>query len=168
MTNDPFPDDSWDELTRELGVEKAPPEPRHPPADSHPQDEPLEEGEFDSDLGEEGEGEPLDGTELPAGEDAAGGRKRRRRRRRRKKGEGETGPAGTEESAPEQPAMPARPHRREEPEFGGDELDSRPYDDEPVGVPLAAEEDTAGEVLRDLIANWNVPSWDSIISGLNR
>jgi len=35
-------------------------------------------------------------------------------------------------------------------------------------VALAAEEDTASDVLRDLIANWNVPSWDDIVSGLYR
>ena len=35
-------------------------------------------------------------------------------------------------------------------------------------VPLAAEEDTTGDVLRDLIANWNVPSWDDIVGGLYR
>lgn len=174
MTNDSFPDDSWDELTRELGVEKSPqpvrdPAPIHnPPDPTIADDEPVgDDSEFDGDLGDEAEGEALDGAEAPPGDDQPGsGRKRRRRRRRRKKGpgEGEAEPAAIVE--PEEAAAPHASHS--EAEFSESEFDSHPYDDEPVGMPLAAEEDTAGEVLRDLIANWNVPSWDAIISGLNR
>jgi hypothetical protein len=34
--------------------------------------------------------------------------------------------------------------------------------------PRAADDDTTSEVLRELIASWNVPSWDEIVSGLYR
>ena len=30
------------------------------------------------------------------------------------------------------------------------------------------EEDAGGELLRELIANWNVPSWDDVVGGLYR
>ena len=35
-------------------------------------------------------------------------------------------------------------------------------------TPRVAEEDAGGELLRDLIANWDVPSWDAIVTGLYR
>ena len=196
---DPFADDSWDELSRELGVEKATttpprePEPEVPDAefafaDDHSGievDSQAEEGEFDGDLGEEADGDAPDGVDVPGDERPGPGRKRRRRRRRRKKGPGGEGEAGegapTEE--PVEPVAPARPVRapapvrvlapvrqpREEPAYAEAEYDSGSEELEPVGNPHAiADEDTAGEVLREMIANWNVPSWDAIITGLNR
>ena len=162
--NDPFADDGWDELTRELGVEKTPP--AAPQEDEGPP-EPFEEDpslavgdEFSEGL--ESEGDAPDGAEAPEEGTQEPGKKRRRRRRRRKKGPGEG--EGTE-SAPEAVApVPA------EGEFEDNEYETGPGSetDELTPVPVGAEEDTAGEVLRDLIANWNVPSWDSIITGLYR
>jgi hypothetical protein len=173
---DPFADDSWDELNRELGVEKSP---AQVPA-SQPETEieasrfeeeiidspeaPVEDADDEGEEGEESEGEALDGAEGPGGDEPAGpGRKRRRRRRRRKKGgpEGE-GEAEAEVVAGEETSEPARG------EFGEPEYDTGEMDLEPAGLPLAAEEDTAGEVLRELIATWNVPSWDAIVTGLYR
>ena len=224
---DPAPqDDSWDELARELGLEKSSPttgrqplpepvaEPTPPESDPVPEPVPEDrqarghrrrqepvteqaslfdtepepaanEAEFDSDESEEGDSEPADGE--PASGDGTGedgqpgtGRKRRRRRRRRKKG-GPTSPeaaAGPVEAAEvEEPDEPVVPHpvitapvvtpvvaERYEPEATDTDVD----EDEPGAIPLAAEEDTGGEVLRELIATWNVPAWDEIVSGLYR
>lgn len=194
---DPFSDDSWDELSRELGVEKSPPSAREPQPEFEDEildslamdvDQTAEDGEYENDEGEEGEGDAPDGADVtPGGEQPDPGRKRRRRRRRRKKvagaeGEAEVAADGeTDEEAP-RPIAPARgpirpPARQEpkyaepkyvEPEYAEAVYDSGPMDEEPAGFAPAMEEDTAGEVLRELIANWNVPSWDSIITGLNR
>ena len=192
---DPFSDDSWDELSRELGVEKATTPPAREPepdvpdaefafADDHSGievDSQSEDGEFDGELGDEADGDAPDGAEASGDEQPGPGRKRRRRRRRRKKGPGAEGEVGegspTEE--PVEPVAPPRPARapapvrqpREESVYVEAEA---PYDSgsdelETVGNPHAiADEDTAGEVLREMIANWNVPSWDAIITGLNR
>jgi hypothetical protein len=37
-----------------------------------------------------------------------------------------------------------------------------------VGGQTEADEDAGGELLRELIANWNVPSWDDVVGGLYR
>jgi ribonuclease E len=184
---DPFDtNDDWAELARELARDK-PPAPPAPPADRverlieaesvephhgdpRAEDEAAAEGEPEAVADEEfddAEDAPAGETgEAPAeGEQPGTGRKRRRRRRRRRKGAPETatpvsaeGEGGTDEDlAPEPIAEP------EGDDFGEGvaEADSEP-------LPFGAEEDTASEVLRDLIANWNVPSWDDIVSGLYR
>jgi hypothetical protein len=46
---------------------------------------------------------------------------------------------------------------------GEPELDS-----ELIPVDTDSEEDAGEELLRDLIANWNVPSWDDVVGGLYR
>ena len=51
---------------------------------------------------------------------------------------------------------------------GGDDYDAAPEDADAEPAPLSAEEDTASEVLRELIAHWNVPSWDEIMLGSSR
>ena len=41
----------------------------------------------------------------------------------------------------------------------------------PAGAPDwsdMADPDQAAEVLRDILAHWNVPSWDEIVAGLYR
>ncbi|MFO0805160.1 MAG: hypothetical protein U0791_18800 [Gemmataceae bacterium] len=163
---DPFADDGWDELTRELGVEKAPPAAE--PFDDEAPPEPVEEDpalaagdEFSEGL--EAEGDAPDGAEAPGDGPQEPGKKRRRRRRRRKKGPGE---GEAVENAAEAEAAPAA----EGGEYAESEYETGPGSDtdELTPVPVGAEEDTAGEALRDLIANWNVPSWDSIITGLYR
>lgn len=191
MPGPAFGDDDWDELARELNVQKAPPPDRpphtpdlHPITDDAPapvadlglpEDDPDafageeapadEAGEYEGEEGQPGEGQP--GT----------GRKRRRRRRRRKKGGPGEGTAGeTAEAAPaageaEEPVASyrgsVRAAARPEPEEGGFEEEAAEVGEE-GGVPLAAEEDTGGEMLRDLIASWSVPSWDEIVGGLYR
>lgn len=184
------PDDDWGDLARELGVQKpAPaaadlsvpeaveePEAIHELPGATGDEEPeFAEGVADdavpNDDGEpegEGEGEAEEGS----GDKQPGdGRKRRRRRRRRKKGDGDAADAGiADEPAPSYQAAGrapvAVPAAVAAAEPAGDDTEA---EDGEVGGPVSpAEEDTAGEVLRELIATWNVPSWDEIISGLHR
>jgi ribonuclease E len=107
----------------------------------------------------DGDGDGVPGT----------GRKRRRRRRRRRKGSA----AGASE-----PETGTAPADAREPE-SGDDLAAVEYPSEQGGEPdrdepgrgedeREAGEDAGGDLLRELIANWNVPSWDEIVSGLYR
>lgn len=178
------PDDDWGDLARELGVQKptasaadaSPPEEVEEPEAVHelPGATGEEQPEFAEGLADEaaagdepepeGEGEADEGT----GDEQPGtGRKRRRRRRRRKKGEGDAADAGiADEPAPSYQAAGRAPVAVAVAEPAGD--DAEGDDGEVGGAVSPAEEDTAGEVLRELIATWNVPSWDEIISGLHR
>jgi hypothetical protein len=137
--------------------------------------------EFDDavESGAIGEGESGDDSTAADGQPGTG-RKRRRRRRRRKKGAaGAAQPtdAGSSEDME---------HDKEDGEERGSE-ESRTsavpatgrgeYDDEsddfsdeptPLSTPEDLEDDAGGELLRELIANWNVPSWDEVVSGLYR
>lgn len=202
---DPFDDDPWKDLARDLGVEDAtrsakpaaaakpeedpeaepvgeerpargfahrPPEPEPAAEDLPPPDLEAEAYtdavDLDTDEGEEGDVEGAEGEEGAPGEGQPGtGRKRRRRRRRRKKG----GPAeGGAEGAPAADVEPmaeaaAGDEGDAEPEAEGDEEEAEEVG---AGVGLAAEEDTGTDVLRDIIATWNVPSWDEIVGGLYR
>jgi ribonuclease E len=220
MTDPASQDDGWDELARELGLEKPSPiEERHPtsepvaqpqhdteaisaaadqPAESHylSAEPVIEEAElFDAEsdpVGAEAEFELEDGEGEPGEGDSAGGeglgedgqpgtgRKRRRRRRRRKKG---AQPSGTvagdpaeaagidvvedepSHSTPVQAQLPPIVAEEEE-VFESSEEDRS--EEESGAFPGTAEEDTGGEVLRELIATWNVPSWDEIVSSLYR
>jgi hypothetical protein len=149
--------------------------------------------EFD-DVGESGddadEGGPGSESETePNGDSGSGdgqpgtGRKRRRRRRRRRKG-GVAQPAevGTgEDSEPEKTEIgegetedtpfelvPAAGEAESgESEFG-DEPGDEVVDDIAEVSAADMEEDAGGELLRELIANWNVPSWDDVVGGLYR
>lgn len=197
MPGPAFGDDDWDELARELNVQKAPPADQqshtpnlHPDTDDAPApaaDVGFPEDDPDTFAGEEAaadEAGEFEGEgEQPAGEgqeeQPGTGRKRRRRRRRRKKGGGAEAPAGEAgEAAPaaEEAEEPVASYRgsvrvtapRPEPEEGGFEDEAAEVAEESGGVSLAAEEDAGGEMLRDLIANWNVPSWDDIVTGLYR
>ncbi len=166
--------DDWAELARELERDKPPaPAPveatdaRPEDSETPPESEDAEGAEFE------------DSEEAPVGEagtegDGAGGtgRKRRRRRRRRRKGApGDTPVAGAtddegeaETEADEETAAEPVAETEDFDAPAGEEVED--FDGQPVA--LAAEEDTANDVLRELIATWNVPSWDSIVSGLYR
>lgn len=177
------PDDDWGDLARELGVQKPnasaadlsvpeaveEPEAVHELPGATGDEEPefaegiADDGAPNDDAEPEGEGEAEEGGDKQAGD----GRKRRRRRRRRKKGEGDAADAGiADEPAPSYQAAGRAPVAVAAAEPAADDAEG---EDGEVGGPLSpAEEDTAGEVLRELIATWNVPSWDEIISGLHR
>lgn len=174
-------DDGWAELARELGLEGdrpfPPAAPDHPAADLHPPEDPAPvaaEEEFGDDPADEAtpadegiayaeseaeaegddelddEGEDVDGEAVP-GEPGEPKKKRRRRRRRKKKpGEGAVpvaAPAG--EELADEPAASAEP----------DDLD------EPALPPdgLVEEEGATPAATRELIANWDVPSWETIV-----
>jgi hypothetical protein len=181
--------DDWAELARELDRSKPPTPPPadmverkvdaetvepHHGFDSRVEEEAVAEGEAEAAVDEdfddaeeatsaESEGEPTaDG--LPGT-----GRKRRRRRRRRRKGGAapEAAVPVSESSAESGESEPdAESFVTEEASTEGDDFGAE--DVETEVTPAAVEEDTASEVLRDLIANWNVPSWDDIVGGLYR
>jgi hypothetical protein len=200
MSN-PSHDDDWNDLARELGLEKSSPAPgpldpiegpddpeaepvgEERPAQGHGHEEPEvpytgdDAGEEYDDAGgepdAEGEGES-GGEEGPPGEGQPGtGRKRRRRRRRRKKGgpaqPAEAGAEGSEgEPAVEEVVGYGRPTSADE-----EVLQEAASEDETEEFGTAtdsspADEDTTSDVLRELIATWNVPSWDEIVGGLHR
>ena len=74
------------------------------------------------------------------------------------------------ESVPATPrprAVPARAAVEEYAETEGEDADEESEGDA-AGETLAAEEDAGGELLRDLIAGWDVPPWDQVIGGLHR
>src|SRR5262245_23893194 len=170
-------------LARDLAIDKSTPPPLPPPATPEERTPPPIDAEFDepepTEPGEPGEvlgEELLDETEeLPAAEPAevgdaqpGAGRKRRRRRRRRRKGGQPADAVPVESALAEDDAASVVDEGPEiEPAAESDDYDAI-EDAETEPTPLAAEEDTASEALRELIATWNVPSWDDIVSGLYR
>ena len=183
MTDPLDNNDDWADLKNELNLDKPPAVPPadmveraieeeslepHHGADARAEDAAIAEGETEAEASED-DFDDAEETEGPAGEAGAEGeqpgtgkKRRRRRRRRRKSGAPAEGAAPVEgaeaESAPEAEG-------EEEPVAEAEEL-SEEAESEPL--PLAADEDTASEVLRELIATWNVPSWDEIVGGLYR
>jgi ribonuclease E len=201
MPNPNIPDDSWDELARELGLERSSPPadesildkgpeddlPSDPdpetapieeerPARGHPQaasedDEASQDYEVvgeEAELDEEaGEGETAEEGGAEEGQPGTGRKRRRRRRRRRKGGSAAPAPAAEGEAAAgEEFTVTARIEDDQlvDAEEQGDEIE----EEEVLAEVGAEEEDIGGEVLRELTANWNVSSWDEIVSGLYR
>lgn len=178
-------DDGWAELARELGLEGdrpfPAPVPDHSAADLHPPEDPAPETddeEFVEEAGEapteadiQADGEvyaEADGEEGEAGDDgeeiegegegesATPGepgepRKKRRRRRRRKKKDG-TAPAeiASGEESTDDSEEAAEIVDSEEPALSTD--------------GLVEEEGATPAATRELIANWDVPSWETIVN----
>ena len=149
----PDTDDSWAEFYREIGLEpektEAPAAAAAPIADEEPEADDAS-AETEADEGEEG-GEEAAGAEGPAGEEELnedGTKKRRRRRRRRSKKKG--GPEGEASEA------------TGETEGGAEEPE------EPLAEVYAEDGGPTPEASRELIANWDVPSWTEIVAGLHR
>ena len=168
-------EDNWADLADALGIDTpatqarkqaaAPPEPvrEEPPvrpastADDLPD---AAEPDGDTVIDPHLAGEPT--TAEPAGE-GDGERKRRRRRRRRKKGgPAEPGDVAVAETDSDDESEDLAPGFESE-EAAADEDAGEP---EPVGVGITDE--PTPDAVRDLIANWNVPSWQEIVSGLYR
>ncbi len=153
MTGTPDTDDSWAEFYREIGLEPDPTEtPEFPPApqaEAEPEDgfAPLEAPEAEVDDEEEGEeGTEVEGSggeEEETNEDGTKKRRRRRRRRSKKKGPGLAEGAVAEVEAGE----PA---------------------EETAAVAFDEDGGPSPEASRELIANWDVPSWTEIVAGLHR
>lgn len=172
----PFPDenDDWAELARELARDKPKPVESIPNEDdrsAHHMELEVSAGELDG--GTPGEEESRTGGAVDATDEQGDpGRKRRRRRRRRRRG-------GSEESA-DAPAGAGSEHENEAPEGepaeGGlegsevgfaDEVEVE-SDTEVLSDDSEMDEDAGEELLRELIASWNVPSWDDVVGGLYR
>jgi ribonuclease E len=185
MSNSTEPDDDWAELARELeqnapAADPAPLDDEQPPddapADFAEADETGAAYEYDeSDTGEAGDdaGEEVvaDGEAAPGDGQPGTGRKRRRRRRRRRKGGQQPADASAEAPATDADEAEPQPVASFDDEVGEEEADEELIDDEDgvtVDSEVEAAEDAGGELLRDLIANWNVPSWDEIVGSLYR
>jgi hypothetical protein len=171
----PFPEenDDWAELARELARDKpkaVESTPAHHDYSLSSAASEVAAGELDG--GSPAEGETSEGAS--AGDTDAlpdMGRKRRRRRRRRRRGGEDSAdtPAGSvaerDDEAPEgEPAEGVF----EGSEVGfPDEVEAE-SDTEVLSAEPDMDEDAGEELLRELIANWNVPSWDDVVGGLYR
>ena len=171
MPDTPQADDPWADLYADLGVTERPKAAAPEPEPQSYDDEANANGDAtdDDDNGdEEAEGD-ADGA--PPELDEHGNpkkRKRRRRRRAKKKGD-EAGPAptlyaGNEGLPPRQAARTPVVHSDED-----GEADERDEDEGEESVPVVSVvEGGTSEMTRELIANWNVPSWEEIVVGLYR
>jgi hypothetical protein len=171
-------DDDWAELARELARDK--PQPQSDDFPTPPEEEGVF-GEGGPDVSAEPEG-PDEDEPAGAGETEAEavpdglpgtGRKRRRRRRRRRKGGEQPGEAAAPvASGEEEPVESAEdePADYESSDVGfADEGEPEPDDElAPSAVDEESDEDAGEDLLRDLTANWNVPSWDDVVAGLYR
>jgi len=176
MTGNTDPDDGWADLARELGLEQParPPapsapveadengdaerDPLFPPADGRPEPfqeyEPDGEDGDDADAGGETTGEP--GEEGP--------KKKRRRRRRRKKKGGEAGEVGTAAGGD----ADEEGDEADDAAGGSEDEDEETEEEEPAGRAPVDDGGPTAEASRELIANWDVPSWEQIVAGLYR
>jgi hypothetical protein len=173
-SNNSPPDDSlWSSLAQELGLDSEPTPTSTPtptPKSLPPQPTPIAVSSLDQisghlvelpDAAEDDDtslepnlsNESIAENEGEGGEDEGGegGKRRRRRRRRRRKG----GPAGAEGVA--EGTADGNPD-----ETGEVTEDSEGYEEE------SHAEVRAPDALRDVVASWNVPSWDELIGGLYR
>lgn len=170
-------DDDWAELARELECDR-PSTPEPVPAESadtaNPET-PEVEAEIVDDVGEPDESPEIEAAESgttetepePSDNPPGTGRKRRRRRRRRRKGGGQPTDSAVDEPATEAETEPNET-ASESIEADADYTEEVAYDTAGVTSAADAEEDVGGELLRELIANWNVPSWDDVVAGLYR
>jgi hypothetical protein len=166
---------NWAELADALGIDtpatqarkqaQTPPEPPPLPAD------PIGFEDLPDAHEQEGDTllEPLlavePAAEEPAGEGEGDGdkKRRRRRRRRRKPGAGEPATAGAEADGGDDEGDDLAPGFSSDSDAETEDEEGEP---EPVGVGIADE--PTPDAVRELISNWNVPSWQDIVSGLYR
>jgi hypothetical protein len=167
-------DDGWGELARELGLEQPAPPPRPTiRREPEPEPEPVDDG-FAPPTDDEFSALPADSTDEDEGEDEEGGdeeaegaavegepgepKKKRRRRRRKKKRSSDGEPAPAPALRSDAPAE-ADGDTDEEgiPAYSSDDGYRSP------GEPIEEEMPTP-EAARELIANWDVPSWEMIVT----
>ncbi len=176
--------DPWADLYADLGVTEKPARPAPAPhaEAAHPGDAADESAEGD-DGDEDSDTEGGDGV---ATADDGTTKKRRRRRRRGKKkpgeetapgSEGVTGDGPDENETPEYGRHAAQPTAHRSPAPVADyesDIDAEGETDDagqPAEVSAEAERPLEGattEMTRELIANWNVPSWEDLVTGLHR
>jgi hypothetical protein len=156
--------DPWADLYADLGVTEKP-----ATKSNHATPEPIDFINAD-DEEDDGDDTEVEGMVLGEGEseDEPGTKKRRRRRRRRskKKPEGTLNADGTTTEANEDAGEPTLTSEADE----ETSIDDSAYEDEeePAKTLEPVLEGATNEMTRELIANWNVPSWEEIVTSLYR
>jgi hypothetical protein len=136
---DPFDDVSWSDLAAELGVETPKAAtPPEPPLAEEPAPEDLGLALFDPGQMPDAQDANPDTEVIEPGSAESEAERKRRRRRRRKK----------------------KTEIGEAPEGGEVVGEAPPATDDGVTQP--------SELLRDILKNWDVPSWGEIVGGLYR
>jgi hypothetical protein len=166
-------EDSWADLADELGIDTPATKARNavPPPLPEPaveEDRTLTAEVFEElpdALESEGDTALEPGLSGEPASDGDGERKRRRRRRRGRKGKGESDGDGDGVTAVMAEDTDSEDVEAVPPEFGGEQ----------PAAPQAAEtsdheimDEPTPDAVRELIANWNVPSWQQIVTGLYR
>ncbi|HEY2787007.1 MAG TPA: hypothetical protein VGJ05_18750 [Fimbriiglobus sp.] len=105
--------------------------------------------------------EQIPETEPPAEESEGEGEKKRRRRRRRRRKPGDPTAAATGDAEGDEETEDVAPG------FATDE-DAEEEEAEPELVGVGIADEPTPDAVRELISNWNVPSWQEIVSGLYR
>lgn len=177
--------DPWADLYADLGVTEKPARPKSAPIEAaseeyaSPADESAEGA--DAEEGDE-DGDEEAGEGVATADDGTPKKRRRRRRRGKKKpGDETTGEAaadaaddtetpeyGRNAAAPTAARQPAAVATYENDADGDADSDAEAA---PAEVSAEAERPLEGattEMTRELIANWNVPSWEELVTGLHR
>jgi hypothetical protein len=184
--SDPHPVPPADMVERLVEAEEV--EPHH--GDPRAEDDAFAAGEAELVADETPDAQPADspnatGEPIPAADGEPGERKRKRRRRRRRRKGAPVEGTETVATGPDDDAAEPDDDELAESAEGADasdddaladaageaaeEADGYDGDDSDALQPVGAEEeDVASEALRELIATWNVPAWDEIVSGLYR
>ena len=175
--------DPWADLYADLGVTEKPARPKSAPAPhaaapeeyASPADESAEAVESE-DGDEDGDEEAGEGV-ATADDGTPKTRRRRRRRGKKKPGDEATGEAAADTAddteTPEYGRHAAAPVPARQPVAVAAYEDDAEGDDEAAPAEVSAEaerplEGATTEMTRELIANWNVPSWEELVTGLHR
>ena len=166
--NTPDDDSPWSSLAEELGLDSTPA--KSPPAnldgewvavDEHDHD--MEDTVVLAELHAEPvcedseEGDETDGPENGEAPGEAGRRKKRRRRRKKKGGATTAQPGETAVATDADNGEEADAYVEEEAEEYGS-----------VASVAQNPDESNDNVMRDIVATWNVPSWEQIVTGLYR
>lgn len=98
----------------------------------------------------------------------AGRRRRRRRRRRRNKGGNHAGGESVEENGGDAAVSSQEEIADSLAEQATSEAGAQEGEQSHSHWQDSTDPDQAAEVLREILAHWNVPSWDEIVAGLHR
>jgi len=167
------PDDPWADLYADLGVTERPRlNYSSPPLETTTE---LAEGDESPEIDHEGGLNGSDGDEDSDEKDETGQpKKRRRRRRRRGSKRPNEGTQTSGEFGAESPVDSATDTESGEADvddelgFGQEDAGDSSELDPAENEEPASVEGATSEMTRELIANWNVPSWEEIVAGLYR
>ena len=180
---DPLDNDPWADLYKDLGVEgnekpkatvathpKPAPAPEVESSEEALVDEGIDgddaddpEGEYESDEASEGDAPGEGGAE-----DEPGTKKRRRRRRRRSKKKPGTDTPGEVAEGEVTPVATRTPVVIVPDAEAEEEFEDEYVEEEVAETVTSSVEEVSTEMTREMIANWNVPSWEEIVTGLYR